>query len=322
MTPSRPGQNRYITDSTLRTVLARFGVEKSGSIEPMEASKRNDNFLVQGPTEKYVLRRYRRNNDEARVRFQLRFQQHLLNSDFPTSKTVPSRAGDPLVIDDSGMWALFGYVQGDEFDFSRLGQVASAAQRLAQFHDTASMFDEPEVEFHANREWCDWWSNGESEIGKLASMFAGRDVDVDLAFLREWWTNSVQEWPAARVARLPLGWIHGDWHGHNMVFVGDEVRGVFMFGRESRPSRRIRLDVAQLFVNEYERYRSLAPEELKAIPFVMVAHWAPTVDYWRMLERDGEDSAAHLRHTIALMRDLLPEARRLQEMLAGSKAQR
>jgi len=172
-------------------------------------------------------------------------------------------------------------------------------------------------------------------------MFAGRRVDEDLAFLRDWWTKSQRQWPADRVDALPRGWIHGDWNGRNMVFVDDEVRGVFdfdptrrgvtvedvahavfMFGRESRPSRRIRRDVAQLFVNECERYRSLAPKELKAIPFVMVAHWAPTVDYWRMLERDGEDSAAHLRHTIALMRDLLPEARQLQEMLAGSKAQR
>src|SRR5437667_9525542 len=116
MTPSRPGQNRYITDSTLRTVLARFGVEKSGSIEPMEASKRNDNFLVQGPTEKYVLRGYRRNNDEARVRFQVRFQQDLLNFAFPTSKTVPSRAGDPVVICDSGTWASVVYCQVGEVE--------------------------------------------------------------------------------------------------------------------------------------------------------------------------------------------------------------
>src|SRR5439155_9612435 len=108
---------------------------------------------------------------------------------------------------------------------------------------------------------------------------------------------------------------HGDWHGRNMVFVGDEVAGVFdydptslgvivedvaralfMFGRESLTSRHIRLDVAGLFLDEYQCARDLTSEELNAIPFVMVAHRAPTVGYWRMLERDGEDAAAYLSH--------------------------
>jgi len=99
------------------------------------------------------------------------------------------------------------------------------------------------------------------------------------------------------------------------VTVEDVARAVFMFGRESRPSRHIRLDVAQLFMEEYRHKRPLTAEEVRAIPFVMIAHWAPTVGYWRMLERDGEDSAAYLHHTVGLMRDLLPEAERLQRIL-------
>lgn len=95
----------------------------------------------------------------------------------------------------------------------------------------------------------------------------------------------------------------------------DLSRALFTFGRESRPSRKIRLDVAKLFVEEYRRGIGLLLEDLNAIPFVMVAHLAPTVDYWRMLERDKEDAVAYLHHTVGLMRDLLPEANRLQELL-------
>ena len=341
MDTSLPGRSRYISETTLCAVLARFGVESPIAIEAHEASKRNDNFVVVGTDAKYLLRRYRRNNDEARVRFQLRFQAHLLASYFPTSKIIPSATGDPLVCEDSGLWSLFTYVEGREYDFSSTAQVTQAARWLAEFHRMAPSFEEPEVVFDANREWCDWWRDGESEIGELASMFAGRGVDEDLTFLRDWWTKSSRQWPAERVDALPHGWIHGDWHGRNMVFVGDEVRGVFdydpmrrgvtiedvaravfMFGRESRPSRRIRLDVARLFLEEYDYRHSMSAEELNAIPFVMVAHWAPTAGYWRMLERDGEDAAAYLRHTVRLMRDLLPEARRLQGMLVGGNPPR
>lgn len=334
MGSSPPGHLRSIPETTLRGVLARYGLDNDVAIVPMEASKRNDNFVVQGTGGKWVLRRYRRNNDEARVRFQLRFQQHLSDSGFPTSEIIPSKTGDQLVCDESGLWSLFTFIQGNEFDFSRPNQVASAAQRLAQFHHGAATFDEPEVVFDVNREWCDWWDDGDVAVAELASMFAGRGVEDDLAFLRHWYAEAIRDWAADRVERLPHGWIHGDWHGRNMVFVRDEIRGVFdfdpvrrgvlvediaravfMFGRESRPSRRIRADVACLFVNEYQRRRPLTAEEVEAIPFVMIAHWAPTVGYWQMLERDGEDGAAHLQHTVGLMRDLLPEARRLQGML-------
>jgi len=333
MTSSPPGQSRYIPDTTLRAVLALFGVDPV-SIEPMEASKRNDNFLVDATDATYVLRRYRRNNNESRVRFQLRFQQYLLDQGFPTSQIILSTTGDHLAIEDSGLWSLFAFVEGNEFDFSSTAQVVDAAGWLAEFHRMAASFDEPEVVFEVNREWCDWWSAGDNELRALAAMFTGRGVDDDLAFLRDWYAESIGEWPAERVDQLPRGWIHGDWHGRNMVFVGDEVRGVFdfdplrrgvtiedlaravfMFGRESRPSRHIRLDVARLFLDEYRRRRDLAPEELNAIPFVMVAHMAPTVAYWRMLERDGEDLAVFLHHTVWLMRDLLPEAERLQRIL-------
>ena len=298
MGSSPPGHLRYIPETTLRAILAHFGIENPVLIEPMEASKRNDNFIVGEGDRKYVLRRYRRNNDEMRVRFQLSFQQHLLGSGFPTSEILPTQAGDSLVCEESGLWSLFTFVEGSEFDFSSATQVASAAQRLAQLHQAAPSFSDPEVVFEVNREWCDWWANGEGEIRQLAAMFADRGVDDDLAFLRGWYSEAIREWPAERVERLPRGWMHGDWHGRNMVFVGDEVRGVFdydpmrrgitiedvaraifMFGRESRPSRQIRPEVAPLFVEEYQRHHPLSDEELNAIPFVMVAHWAPTVDY-------------------------------------------
>ena len=333
MGSSPPGHPRSIPETTLRAVLARYGIDPI-AVQPMEASKRNDNFVIVGPDAKYVLRQYRRNNDEERVRFQLRFQQHLLDQGFPTSQIILSTTGDLLAIEDSGLWSLFAYVEGNEFDFSSTAQVADATRLLARFHLISASFDEPEVVFDVNREWCDWWSAGDNELQELAAIFAGRGVDDDLAFLGDWYAESVREWPAERVDQLPRGWIHGDWHGRNMVFVGDEVRGifdfdpvrrgvtiedlaraVFMFGRESRPSRHIRLDVARLFIQEDCAHRALTDEELRAIPFVMVAHWAPTADYYGMLERDGEDSVAYLHHHVGLMQDLLPEAKLLQQIL-------
>lgn len=334
MSSSPPGRSRYITETTIRAVLARFGVTRLASIEPLEASKRNDNFLVRDKARNYVLRHYRRNIDEERVRFQLRFQQHLLDSGFPTSTIILTHTGDPLVAEDGGLWSLFGHVEGSEYNFARRQQVLDAAWRLAQFHRIAETFAEPEVVCGVNRDWCDWWSEGDQEMRELALMFDGRSAEAELAFLRDWWSRSIREWPAQRVESLPRGWIHGDYHGRNMVFVNDQIRGifdfdpvrrgvivedisraVFMFARESRASRHIRPDVASAFVEEYQRGRQLSAEELKAIPFVMVADLAPTPAYYRMIERDGEDPLDYIRHAVGLMRDFQSKAETLRAIL-------
>jgi aminoglycoside phosphotransferase (APT) family kinase protein len=38
----------------------------------------------------------------------------------------------------------------------------------------------------------------------------------------------------ARVDALPVGWVHDDYHGRNMVFVQDEMRGLFDFDAVER----------------------------------------------------------------------------------------
>jgi len=120
-------------------------------VSPIEASTRNDSFLVADAGDRrYVLRRHRRNAEGPRVRFQLRFQQHLLSHSFPTSEILGSKLGDPLVAHESGLWVLFAFVEGSEYDFSRMGQVREAARRLAEFHSVADSFEEDEVVFDAN----------------------------------------------------------------------------------------------------------------------------------------------------------------------------
>ena len=142
-----------VDQRTLNWVLSAYELRHPLLITRVEASTRNDNFLVHTANQaRFVLRRNRRVADEARVRFQLRFQQHLLDSGFPTSRIMTSASGDTLVTDDDGgLWALFTYIEGDEYDFSRVVQVEEAARRLAQFHSISDSFPDDNIVFKANR---------------------------------------------------------------------------------------------------------------------------------------------------------------------------
>ena len=124
-----------ITDDLLSRVLSQYSLADPRVIDPMEASVRNHNFLVEDAEgRRYVLRRYRRNPDQRRIEFQLRFQHELYRREFPTSEVVKTMSGGLFVTSEGEPWVLFTYVEGSEYDFTRVGQVAEAGRRLAEFH--------------------------------------------------------------------------------------------------------------------------------------------------------------------------------------------
>ena len=251
---------------------------------------------------------------------------------FSVPSVMSTVSGDTLVTDeDGGLWALFTYIDGDEYDFSRVAQVEEAARRLAQFHSISDSFPDDNIVFKANRWGAAWVADSEAELAALERMFRGRGVDDDLAFVRQWAT-SVKSQVLAHLDVIPAGWVHGDYHGRNMVFVNDDIRGVFdfdpvsrgwriedvayslfMFGRESRLSRRIRDGVAHSFLAQYRKYRHVSAQEMRMLPIIGVAIWTTNASYCEVIERDGEDAVAYFRRHTGLMRDVGAELTRLQQ---------
>lgn len=324
-----------ISEEALSTILRQYPLREPRVLGPMEASKRNDNFLVEDAAGKrYVLRRYRRNPDERRILFQLRFQQELYRRGFPTSQVIETTVGSALMTSEAGPWVLFTYIDGGEFDFSRLDQVAEAGRRLAEFHAVTDSIELEEVEIDINPHLQRWWTQGEEELAALEEMFRAQGVEEELIFLRGWQAELVREWPLARLDALPTGWVHSDYHGRNMVFVGDGLRGLFdfdpvhrgflaedighalfMFSRELRGSTHMRPEAARRFIDEYHGVRPLAEEERAALPAFALLAWAPSAPYHALLRRDGEDTLAFFRHYVQLMRDIGAEMARLGPLL-------
>ena len=330
----RIGATRQISEYRLKKVLSEYPIGKLISIQAIESSKRNDNFTVEDSKGcRYVLRRFRRNNQEARVRFQLAFQQHLLDSGFPTPGIVKTVTNDMLVYMDNHCWAVFEFVEGNEFNQS-IEQIAEAALRQAQFHNVVDSFVQQEVVVEFNR-MPDWWARRDEEVSELQKFFAGIDIEKELGYIKECVTQLTREWPAEKNKSLHQTWEHGDYHGRNMVFVGNEMRALFdfdvvhrgprvedigralfVFGRERPGLSNIRLEIAQLFLDNYLRHAELSQEELEAIPILTVLDSIPFTSYYAMLRRDGEDALAYFRNHVETMSIMWAEMQRISAIFA------
>ena len=320
---------------TLGRVLSLFQVEGPRVAHAIESGNRNDNFVVQDAAgDRYVLRHFRRNPDVNRIAFEIAFQVFAFRRGLPVAQVVKTYAGRDLLEDPSGMWALFSFIEGEDFDFDCMQQVTAAASALAEFHRVTATFSGTEVVGRGGPGVRRWWTLGERLLNELQAMFAGAGVDEDLAFLRRWHADLVREWPLSRLDALGTSWVHGDFHGRNVRFAGTTVNGIFdfdllhfgyavedvadalfRFGRESRGSLRVRPDVARLFVGEYDRHRELTASERRAIPIMAPLVMARDRAYFLLIAAAGRDPVSFLNEKVRIMRSRLEQGEEIARVL-------
>jgi homoserine kinase type II len=307
----------------------------------------NENWLVQDEAgARYVLRRISQHANVERIGFQNRLVEHLRHHGFPTPEVLKTRAGSAFFSDEAGViWMVLRYVEGTEYDFSNLRQIAEAGQQLARLHEICHSFVEacPEVPYLVPIRHH--WAHAEENQDELEVMFNRRGVDEDLEFIRDWWQTILSEWPLERLDALPQGWLHGDYHGKNLVFGGEELAGLFdfddvqpgplifdvatgayKFGRSGkgsastkRPSAEettLRPDFMRCFLDAYARVRPLSDEERAALPAMIMTSYAPSARYYRFY-RDHlrKDPIHRMRREVATLRALSDELARVEALL-------
>jgi homoserine kinase type II len=322
------------TASIPEGVVDAFGLRDARIVERLE-SYGNDNWLIAAADgRRFVLRRQHLNAAPERIAFQLDLQQHIASHGIASPQPVRASEGGYVVSDASGIpWLLFAYADGPSYDFARIEQTQGAGAMLARFHAAASSFAAtcPQPEYRASTLAC--WTNVDADAAELATMF-GDSADDELTFLTECWRDAVSDWPFERVAALPAGLVHGDYHGRNMVFAGDDVAAIFdfddvqadpyvcdvaegalKFGRTSRGSLEIRPEFARAFLEGYQRVRIMLPEERAALPIMLAMIHPPhpqNLRYWR--DRRGVTDASRLRREVAIMRALRGQMAMLAEV--------
>lgn len=330
-------------EASPEAALRHYALEAPTVLARNDAGFINDNWLVADASgERYVLRAYRRVRDPQRIAFQLAFQEHLLANGFPTAPVVGTRTGEPFASVEGVHWALFGLVEGHEFDFSSVAQAREAGRRLTQFEAVAAGYSGPVVDPPVI-EVATWLAPVSSHVWRasmltdrheerLRELHAGPEYADDLAFFGQWRREAAQTWPVDRLSALPDAWLHCDYHGRNMVFQGDDLaglfdfdfvargprtydvaRGLFNFGRERRGATNLRKEFCRAFLEGFEAEQPLTEEERRSLPYMAVLNWVPDAAFDAARQREPGDSGvgARLQFAVRMMRAIQAEMHRL-----------
>jgi Ser/Thr protein kinase RdoA (MazF antagonist) len=155
--------------------------------------------------------------------------------------------------------------------------------------------------------------------------------------MRAWLKEMHRTLPLEKFDALPAGWLHGDYHGRNLLFRNDGLRAlldfdiiergpyaldiaraIFSFGRPARGSQEIRTDSARQVLQGYAEVRPLHHAERRGILALMDLESSPYAAYYQMLALEGEDSLAAVRRDFALLRERRRNAEELSTIVLDS----
>jgi Ser/Thr protein kinase RdoA (MazF antagonist) len=339
------------TTAMAMEVLANYDVEAPEVLGRTEAGIINENLVVRDALgRKYFLQGYRRMQEPEALGFRLAFQQYMHDSGFPTSAILVAKSGESAVLEEGMPWVLFSFVEGDEYDFSRMDQAAEAGRMLAFYHRLASSFpgDRPRA-FRApgvgrqDRALHDasfeaYFGRGLEQASLVRQVYEGRTEQAYIEFVAEWWLSFAHDWPLDRVAALPATYVHWDYHGRNVAFAGpklvglfdfefvslgprvvDVARGLFNFGRAGRglfgpqaiAARALRGEFCRSFLEAYDADSPLTPEEKAAVPAFVTFNFIPDLFFHQTREAAGEDVLARFNREAPLAEAAQSEMRRL-----------
>lgn len=285
----------------LAVVLSHFDLGVIESVTEFERGSRNSPKLgVVSERGKFLLkRREKARGDMDRVRFIHDVQRRLKQRNFPLPHLVPPRVGGESFLQWKGaVYELFEFVAGHSYT-GEPEETRDAGRTLAVFHESLTDLD------CRNRHEHDGYHNAvavQTGLNAIPKSIRGHDSaagkDAELlgltSFLFEAYCGATEAVDALGYDGWPSGITHSDWHPGNLLFkrgqvisvidydcvklgkpVCDVGNGVLQFsiigGSQPRDwPNHLHLDRAADFINGYLESAALTPQQLQAIPHLMI----------------------------------------------------
>lgn len=225
--------------SDIRQVLAAYEVGKYLALEPGGGTAGRTWRVISTQGEYFLRRRGARTSGEARLAFDHGLRAHLVARGMPTVCALKTTSGQLWLRRPEGVYELYPFVTGRSFDPQQQGELLSAAQSLARFHQAAAQYQpagppEPIAQYTtlgfsgATSSRMDDPQLQRENLAAVRKLTINSEeealVDRFLARAAE------QERTYAGTAYAPLeGWvIHGDYTPANLLFSGQgQVVGIF-----------------------------------------------------------------------------------------------
>lgn len=267
--------------------------------------RRHQKLIVDTTKGRFLVKTYHR---EPRVldalRFQHRLSDHLLKNELPVARIQQAKDGKRIVEIDNWALELQEFIRGVPMQVTAKS-LARSAIALGKFHHVCRDFPHPD---RATNKWR--FSEVPREtFGKLYERAKAEgdptEVDAQCNAIALFLHEAARELTPEKCDQFETGLIHGDWHSGNLIFQGEKLVGIVdlefagdgcylediayavsnLCVRTATDAPRLE-QRADLVLDYYQRWRSLAPAEMRALYYAVGVKHVATVSY-QSVQADG-----------------------------------
>ena len=253
-------------------LIARLGIGKLTGLESCRGGIENTNYFADTTTGAYVLTLFERLT-ETELPFYLHLMKHLAARGMPVPDPQADASGAILHTLKGKPTAVVDRLRGDHPLAPDNAHAASVGATLARMHIAGADFPQRQP----NLRGLSWWVETVPLVLPFLDAGQAEMIRDELAYQQHLAATSAY-------AALPRGPIHADLFRDNVMFVGDELTGLFDFyfaGVDTflfdiavclndwcidLDSGRLVEERAAAFVAAYDRVRPLETTELRLMP--------------------------------------------------------
>ncbi|MGY1422625.1 phosphotransferase [Bacillus cereus] len=299
-----------IVSSGIKQVLERYGISEKVQLRKLTSGTVNSLYKLSHEDMKLVLRNCRMINSKARIQFILQALLELHNNEIPVPKILYTEEEELYYYLNNQLWILMEYVEGSTYEYKNIKQLKSAANYLGKIHsisiDSLVEFYEP---FQQSMNlWFDQPFNLLDETKQICEAVLKEKADVCWNRFYDA-IDMISSVKKEQLEMLPLAFCHGDYHGLNLKFLNNEVRGIYdfdnfdirprlfdicysllMLTRHKRGAYDLDKDSVRTFIEAYQKssYPLTDIEKELFIPFMIVSYLPDNFYLNKMVEVDGD----------------------------------
>jgi homoserine kinase type II len=206
-----------VSEQQARDVLSDLSLGELVSLEGISSGIENTNYFLTTDQGEYVLTLFERLTREQ-LPFYLHLMKHLAEQGMAVPKPQANAQGEILLSVGDKPAAVVNRLAGTSQSEPSAAHCHAMGQTLAHMHLAARNYEHQQP----NLRGLAWWNHTVPDILPFLSESQAQTLRHELAF-----QNHVQSSYAYKA--LPMGAIHADVFRNNVMFVADQLSGVFDF---------------------------------------------------------------------------------------------
>ena len=256
-------------------------------LEVKAVSRGRESYICDTSHGMKVLKEYR--GSRERAEFLTKMLEYLHDGGLYVENVTRTKEGEPVAVaEDETKYLLTDAISGAECDTKSRDAMLAAVAMLAKVHTVAAAYDGeiPEFVKSGENELLFLYEKHNRELRKVKNYIRAKKKKNEFEVLFAGQYERFMEKAEAVTVRLKaegepkgMGFCHGDYNQHNVIFTGDRIavihfdnfcyqaqmRDLANFMRKMLEKNNWNTGLGMEFISAYDKVRKISPEELSGL---------------------------------------------------------